>query len=289
MTRGDAPPVVEFATHDLLLRGIRVRYREAGSGPTVVLLHGLFADHRFWLPVAERLAPVARVIVPDLPGAGGSEKPTRYPFTRDALADTVCDLLAGVDAPRAHVAGHGLGGLVALTLAADRPEFVERLCVVGTPSAVGAESLRTRFAAAPIVGPFVFKQFYGRSVLHGYFRRDVFAPDFRGADELIDAWYDVFTAPEARECQWRMLAHAQTDVSALGPRMPKVRTPTLVLWGDRAPDAPITTGQRLAHELPSGRLEVIRGAGHGAPLERPVETALALARHFALPLAPTST
>ncbi|MFO0645590.1 MAG: alpha/beta fold hydrolase [Polyangiales bacterium] len=279
-----AAPAPEFAAHDLLLRGIRVRYHEGGEGAPLLLVHGLFTDHRAWMPAAEKLAREFRVIVPDLPGAGASEKPTRYAFTRDALADTLCDLLAGVGAPRAHVAGMGLGGLVALTLAADRPELVERLVLVSTVAVEAQQSFRTRLAAVPVFGPFVFKQVYGRSVLHGYFRGDVFAPGFRCDPALLDDWCETFDLPEARECQWRMLTRAEADVSALGPRLPKVSAPTLVLWGDKAPRASVTVGQRLAHELRGGRLEVIAGAGHAPPLEQPEATADAMRRHLAIPL-----
>lgn len=272
-----------FVANDLLLRGVRVRYHEAGHGPVLVLLHGIFTDHRVWLPTARRLASAARVVIPDLPGAGASEKPTRYPFTREALADTVCDLLAGLSAPRVHLAGLGVGALVALTLAADRGEIVDRVAAV-SPSLGVAESFRLRVATAPVFGPFVFKQLYNRAVLLGYLRGDVFAPGFRCDTALVDAWYEAFTAPEARECQWRMLVRAQADTAALGPRLRKVQAPALVLWGDRAPHGPITLAQGFAHELPAGRLEVIRGAGHAPPLERPEATAEALARHFAIPL-----
>lgn len=267
-------------TRDLLLRGIRVRYHEAGEGAPVLLVHGLLTDHKLWLPVARILARSFRVIVPDLPGAGESEKPTRHPFTRDALADTLCDLLAGVDAPRAHIAGHGIGGLVALTLAADRPEFVDRLVLVSTVAVPAEQPFRTRLALMPFVGPFVFKQVYGSAVVHGFFRGDVFAPGFRYDRDLLDGWFEAFDSPEARECQWRMLSRAQGDVSALGPRLPKVRSPSLVLWGDREPRAPITLGQRLAHELRDGRLELIANSGSAAPLEQPAATAEAIARHL---------
>lgn len=261
-----------------------MRYHTAGEGSPLLLVHGLFTDHRAWMPAASKLARDFRVIVPDLPGAGASEKPTRYAFTRDALADTLCDLLAGVGAPRAHIAGMGLGGLVALTLAADRPELVDRLVLVSTVAVEGLQSFRTRLAAVPVFGPFVFKQVYGRSVLHGYFRGDLFAPGFRCDPSLLDDWCETFDLPEARECQWRMLTRAEADVSALGPRMPKVAAPTLVLWGDKAARASVTVGQRLAHELRAGRLEVIANAGHAPPLEQPEATADAIKRHLAIPL-----
>jgi pimeloyl-ACP methyl ester carboxylesterase len=269
-----------FATYDLLLRGVRVRYREAGSGPPIVLIHSLFTDHRVWLPVAARLATEYRVIVPDLPGAGASEKPTAYSFTRDALAETLCDLIAGVGAYRPHLAGLGVGGLIALTLAADRPEFVNRLVLVSTIAAPVPRPIRTAIASTPLIGAFLFKQVFNKSVLYGHFRGEVFARGFRPDTSLLQAWGETFDLPEARECQLRMLTRAELDVSALGPRIPKVRVPTLVLWGDSDPRAPITVGQQLAHDLRDGRLELIHGAGHAPPLERPEATADAIVRHL---------
>ena len=278
------PPPPEALSRDLLLRGVRVHYQEIGHGPTLLLLHDVFADHRAWRRVVPRLAQRFRVIAPDLPGFGASEKPTRYAFTREAFAETLCDLLAGVGAARAHVVGHSLGAGIALTLAADHPEIVDRLALMHAVSSPAERSLGTRLPAIPVLGSLVFKQWFGRGMFHAHFRREVFAPGYQYDRATVDAWYEQFYPPEARECAWRTVQRAVLDVSALGPKLAKVRAPTVVLWGDKAPRASVTVGQRLAHELRGGRLEVITGAGHAAPLEQPEATADAMRRHLAIPL-----
>jgi len=271
----------EFRSNDLLLRGVRVHYEEAGEGDALLLVHGSLCDHRAWRRAAAKLAERYRVIVPDLPGAGASEKPTRYSFTREALAETLCDLLAGVGAHRAHVAGHALGGLLALTLAADHPESVDRIVAVNAVAFRVEYPFRLRVPLVPVIGPVAFKQVFGRQSFHGYFRGDVFARGFAYDRALVDAWFDQFDPPEARECAWQTWQRSVVDVSALGPKLSKVRAPTAVLWGDRDRHFPVYLAQRLAHEIPDARVEAIPGAGHCPPLEQPDATAEAILRHLA--------
>lgn len=275
----EPPPPPEVVTQDLLLRGVRVRYVEAGAGETLLLVHGMFTSARVWQRVIPRLAAQFRVIAPDLPGFGASEKPTRYAFTREAYAETLCDLLAGVDAPRAHVVGHAMGGAIALTLAADHPEVVDRLAVINTLPARGPMPLQARLSLVPVVGSFLLKQFYTRAAFHGYFRDEVYAPDTRYDRAAVDAWFDAFDPPEARECALRALRSA-ADVSALGPRIAKVRAPTLVLWGERDRHGPVHMGRRLAYEIPGARFEPIARAAHSPHEELPDATVDALLRHL---------
>lgn len=254
----------------LLLHGVRVHYREWGQGPAVLLLHDLLMDHRAWRHIAPRLAEKHRVIAPDLPGFGASEKPTRYAFTREALASTVCDLLAGIDAPRVHVVGHGLGGAVALTLAADHPEVVESLSVMSTVVSPVATAFTSRAPLLPIVGPFVFKQLWNRLLFQSHFRRTVYAS--AGYDRAtVDAYYEAFNSPEARECAWLALDRAVQDRSALQPRLRKITAKTLVLWGASDARHRPSLGWELAQQIPGSRLELIANAGHSPAEEQPDE------------------
>ena len=273
------PPPAEVSTQDLLLRGVRVRYVEAGAGDVLLLVHGMFTSARVWQRVIPRLAQHYRVIAPDLPGFGGSEKPTRYAFTREAYAETLCDLLAGVGVPRAHVVGHDMGGAVALTLAADHPEVIDRLAVINTLPARGPLPAHARLALVPVVGSFVLKQFYTRAAFRGYFRDDVYAPDAAWDRDAVDGWFDAFDPPEARECALRALRGA-AEVSALGPRIARVRAPTLVLWGERDRHGPVHMGRRLAYEIPGARFEPIARAAHSPHEEHPDATVDALLRHL---------
>jgi pimeloyl-ACP methyl ester carboxylesterase len=274
------PPMPEVESRDLLLRGVRVHYQEVGRGPTLLLLHDVFADHRAWRRVVPRLADRFRLIVPDLPGFGASEKPTRYAFTRESFAETLCDLLAGAGAARAHVAGHGLGAAVALTLAADHPEIVDRLAVMHAVVAPAERSLATRLPAMPVVGSLVFKQWAGRGMFHAHFRRQVFAPGYRYDRAMVDAWFEQFYPPEARECAWRTVQRAVLDVSALGPKLAKVRAPTVVMWGDRARPTSQSLGHRLVKEIRGARWELVAGASSGMWEEQPDAVAEALVRYL---------
>lgn len=275
----DPPSTPEYEAQDLLLRGMRVRYLSAGEGPPLLLIHGMFTSATSWSRLIPWLSHRFRVIAPDLPGFGASEKATRHPLTREAFAETLCDLLAGVGVPRAHVVGHGLGGAIALSLAADHPEFVDRLAVINTPPAKGPTALQNRLALTPVLGSFFLKQFYNRAAFHGYFRDTLYATPAAYDRARVDAWFDAFDPPEARECALRALRNS-SDLSALVPRIAKVRAPTMVIWGERDRQGPTHLGRRLANEIVGARFEPIARAGHCPHEEAPEPTADALLRHL---------
>src|SRR5580765_8323798 len=126
----DNPFLPGFTARYCDVRGARLRVFEAGEGPLVVLLHGLSGAASNWLAVAPPLAARARVVVPELPGHGASSAlPAPVP-TLDAYAERVAGALDGP----AVVAGHSLGGLVALRLALLRPRLVRGLVLAGSAS-----------------------------------------------------------------------------------------------------------------------------------------------------------
>lgn len=242
-------------------------------------MHGFIVNSKEWALVAPGLAKHFRVIAPDLPGFGESERPHEFPYHREGYAEVICDLMAGLDLPRAHVAGHSMGGAIALTLAADYPERVDRLAVINSVSYPFDLPIKGRLPLMPLVGPFVFKKLYNRILFHDYFRKQVFAPGFRYDKAAVDAYYRAFDPPDAREAAYRVL-RATIDVASLAPKISKVRAPTLVIWGELDPMFPVEFGARLAREIPGARLEVMAGVGHAPPEEAPARTVELLMRHF---------
>src|SRR3954452_2150346 len=102
-----------FEAHEVELHGHRAVYRVAGSGPTVVLIHGMITSSRHWEGVASRLAGAHRVIAPDLIGHGDSATPRRH-YSLGAHAASIRDLLTAIGVERATIVGHSLGGGVAM-------------------------------------------------------------------------------------------------------------------------------------------------------------------------------
>jgi pimeloyl-ACP methyl ester carboxylesterase len=254
-------------TRDVSARNIRLRVVEGGAGPPVLLLHGFLMSHLAWSEAASLLADRFRVVMPDLPGFGESEKPgpTRFDYGVEAFAECVADLIAALGLGRPHVVGHGMSGGIALALAAKHPEFVDRLVLVDPM--VYPLARKSSVFEMPVLGAFFFKQLYGQSLFRAYFRDNVFSPGFALPVERIDAFYELFNSPPARESAFATM-HALMDTRSTVARLTRIRAPTLVVWGRSDALYPAQLAQRLARELGAERLEVME-TGHAPHMEQP--------------------
>ena len=138
----------DFEAFEIDLHGHHVVYRVAGSGPPVVLIHGMVNSSRHWRPVAERLAREHTVIAPDLVGHGDSATP-RGDYSLGAHAAVIRDLLAVLGIERATFVGHSLGGGIAMVYFWQFPERVERLALVSSGGLGRDVSPLLRSAALP--------------------------------------------------------------------------------------------------------------------------------------------
>ena len=256
-------------TRDVSARGARVRFLEVGSGPPLLLVHGYLSSRLSWDDVIPLLASGFRLIVPDQPGFGESEKPspTRYAYGFDAFAESLVDLVAALGLSRLSVCGHGLGGAVAMTLAANHPDLVDKLVLVDPlvyPARLGKMA---RVASIPVLGPIVFKQLYGRAMFKSYFRDSVYGSSESVPWARVDRLFDLFNVPAAREAAYATML-AMLDTRALIARVSRIAAPTLVAWGRDDALSPVAQGRKLARELRNARFEVFE-CGHSPPEERP--------------------
>lgn len=265
----DAPRFVR----DVTVRGVRTRAIEAGSpdAPTVVLLHGLLSNHREFDDVIDALAARFHVIAPDLPGFGDSEKPnpSRYSYEIEAFTGSVADLIAAFRVGRVAVIGHGLGGAIALTLAASFRELVQRLVLVDPLCYPVPPGRRTRALLFPVLGSIAFKQIYGRGLFRSHFRDDVYGPGAVFPLARVDQLYDAFNTPAARESAYAVLK-ATLDTRPVVARLSRITAPSLVLWGRDDRMFPATSAQRLVRELGGAKLAIL-DTGHSPHEERPDE------------------
>jgi pimeloyl-ACP methyl ester carboxylesterase len=242
---------------DVAARGARIRFVEGGSGPPLVLLHDYLASHVAWEDVLPRLSQRFRVIAPDLPGFGESEKPSpsRYRYDFDAFCESIVDLVAAVGLGRVSLCGHAMGGAVALTLAATHPHVVDKLVLVNPLVYPPRPDALSRIASVPLLGPLVFKQLYGRTLFRSRFLTHTRSGANGDATRRVDHLFELFDVPAAREAAYATM-RAMLDTRPLTASVPRVTATTLVAWGRGNRPSPVEQGRRLARELGGARFEV---------------------------------
>jgi pimeloyl-ACP methyl ester carboxylesterase len=231
------------------VRGLRIRYRTAGKGSPLVLLHGWGTSLDTFRPMSEDLGRFHTVTSFDFPGHGQSDLPPAAWAVDDFVGLTV-DLMAELGIKKASVLGHSFGGRVAIKLAAAHPDKVDRLVLVDAAGVPPAQTVRRRlkrFASR-------FANTVGRLGSPGQaVRRKIVvriaSPDYKAAGSLRDAF----------------LAVIRED---LRPIMPLIKAPTLLVWGDLDEDTPVADAHTMAKLIPGTKLLVIKNAGHFSYLDQ---------------------
>ncbi|HEX6926024.1 MAG TPA: alpha/beta fold hydrolase [Longimicrobiaceae bacterium] len=226
------------------VRGYDIHSLEAGSaGDPLVLLHGLSGSGRWWERNINGLATRHRVLIPDLVGYGRSPLAGRVP-TLDAMADLLASWLDVLEIEQADVAGHSMGGQVAIHFAVRHPQRLHRLVLVD---------------AAGIPRP-TTPRHVARFALE-------IAPLWRWGDPSFlrvivgDAW----TA--GPRTLLRSIGHILRD--DVRPLLPRIQAPTLILWGERDSWVPLSHALELRQGIPDSSLVILRGAAHMPMVDRP--------------------
>jgi pimeloyl-ACP methyl ester carboxylesterase len=264
------------ALHELILHGHRVFYRSAGSGPVVVLVHGITSTSATWANVLPYLAERFTVIAPDLLGHGESAKP-RGDYSLGAYASGIRDLLIALGHDRATFVGHSLGGGVAMQLAYLFPEHCDRLVLVSSGGLGRDITALLRAASLPgseLVLPLLANdrtlaagQAVGRALGRiGLRVHTDLGEVLRGHASLADG--------EARAA---FLNTLRTIVDFRGQRVNAAdrlyltqAIPFLLVWGERDPIIPVEHALAAHAALPGSRLELFPEAGHFPHLDDPL-------------------
>lgn len=262
---------------DVSTRGARIRFVEAEASPAgatgatdptpLVLLHDGLASHETFLRTMDHLSAF-RVIAPDFPGFGASEKPDpqRFAYGWDGFADSIADLVAGLGLGRVHVCGHAMGGGVALALAARHPALVHKLVLVDALVYPIHEHFLERAGRVPLAGGLLWRQLMGHALFRTYVEGSVYAGSAGVPAGRVDALFASFNAPAARQAAHATIV-AKADTRPLVARLPRVNAESLVVWGRDDRLAPVEHGRRLARAL-KGRFEVLE-CGRCPPDELP--------------------
>ena len=247
------------------VRGCRVRYLVAGEGAPLLLVHGLGGAAANWLALAPLLLHGRRVIVPELPGHGGSAPLPAAP-SLNAYADRLGLLL---DRP-ATVVGHSLGGAIALRLAIRRPDLVTRLVLAGAAGiSSGARRARYALTVTGLVKPGKRIAPYRERVARSAALKTLVFGRWGASDPpaLPEEMARAFLSGPARHTDTVSASHALMRDDPR-PDLERVGCPALVLWGARDHQLPIEDAFEYARRL-RAPLRVIADCGHLLIGERP--------------------
>jgi pimeloyl-ACP methyl ester carboxylesterase len=216
-----AGPASRFITID----GVRMHYRDEGSGPVVVLLHANFSNLIDWDPWVEALKDRYRVVRLDMTSHGltGPDPTGDYSLPRTLeLTERFLDEL-GIE--KATLGGTSLGGTVAIHYSVRHPERVERLVLLSPGSLEGRERARQGLPKAAYVLTWILPR-----ALPEFMLRSGFGDPSKLPDSLVDRWYDMWMREGQRKAQLDRLSQYESgDIEGL---VRSIRAPVLLLWGE---------------------------------------------------------
>lgn len=255
--------------------GIDTFYLEAGSGPPVIVLHGLAMTNASMISTVASLAKSRRVIAPDLPGFGDSAKPLRD-YDPDFFARWLLAFMDATGVSRASIVGNSMGGRIAIETALVAPHRVEKLALFAASMA-----FRKNRQAVPLVrlsipeAGFMPVPVLGLHVRHGL--RLLFAQPSR----MHEAWYDaavdefmrIFKAPRARVAFFKAARQIYLE-RPFGPqgfweRLTALSVPALFIWGERDRLVPPSFARHVEQAVPHARSVLIEDCGHFPQIEHP--------------------
>ena len=267
---------------EILLHGHRVSDRQAGWGPVIVLIHGITGSSDTWLETIEELAEDHTVVAPDLLGHGESAKP-RGDYSLGAYASGIRDLLAALGHDRATVVGHSLGGGVAMQMAYQFPERVERLVLVSSGGLGREVNLLLRASVLPgseLVLPLLTAQ--GVVNVTNAIAGAVGRLGLRAGADLEEMWTGFCSLGDV-EARQAFIHTLRGIIDPGGQRVSATdrlylarEMPTLIVWGERDPVIPFRHGLRANEAMPGSRLVLFPNAGHFPHRDNPRRFARAL-------------
>jgi len=251
--------------------GLRLRYVRAGEGPPLLLLHGMASSIYSWSETLPELSQRHDVVALDLPGFGLSDQPPDLSFAR--LVRATLGAMDELGLERASLAGNSLGGAVAIAIAAEHPERVERLVLLDAAGFNVDPAQRPAILRLAGATPAALLEILPvRRQLTRVALRQVFHDQAKVSDERVEEYVAPLLRPGTVRSIQSLLGSTVADAAAFPDLVARVRAPTLILWGNEDRWVPLEQAELFAAAIPGSRTIVLRRCGHTPQEERPIET-----------------
>lgn len=268
----------EVATRSERLGTLRIHYREAGSGPPLLLVHGLMTTSYSWRYVIEPLGRRFRLVIPDLPGCGRSEGPAPGAYSAAAIAGWIGDFQRAVGIEGCLAVGNSMGGYLCMRRALERPGAFTRLVNIHSPAFPDAK-LDLLAALMKLPGAHALAAYLARRDPLRWAHRNVhyFDEELKSLEEA-HAYGDPLARPEGSRAFACYLAETMAPSALraftreLGERCAMGRAfpvPLMLVYADRDPLVAPENGERLRRLLPGAELVWIEASSHFAHVDTP--------------------
>jgi haloalkane dehalogenase len=264
--------------------GLRLAYREAGSGPPVLLLHGWPTSSYLWRDVMTPVARRNRVLALDLPGFGESDKPLDAAYDFGFFESAIDGFLGSLGIEEVALGVHDIGGPIGVHWALHRPGRVTKVALLNTLVYPEFSEAVLQFIHACST-PEIREQLTSPQGLEAAIRLGV-ADDSKLGDEVFAAVSAPFASDDSRLALARAGIGLEPEgFTEIARRLPSLEVPVRVVYGEQdriLPDIAETMA-RVKRDVPHAEVTALPGSGHFLQEEEPAEIGELLADFFAGP------
>ncbi len=248
------PALPELREHKVFGRSIR--YYDTGSGPPLVLVHGVGGDADQWAFCLPGLARSNRVIALDLLGFGRSDKPG-IDYRIAGFVEVLGRFLAALDIPRASLLGHSLGGWIVASFALQHPDRVDKLILndaAGIDEGAVLIPIDLNVSTCANIRKVFEAMFHDRSLVQ---------------DALVELAYSLHLERGDGPTIKSVLETLGDVREKLDGTLERLRMQTLIVWGEHDAVTPVAMAHALHRQIPNSQLRTIAACGHFPPIEKP--------------------
>ena len=257
---------------DVQVAGHRVHYRHSGSGPAVVLLHGLLAHSYSWRNVIPTLASRFTAIAPDLLGIGFSDRVRGLDCSMKASAQRLIAFCDALQLGEFDLVGTSHGGALATIMAAELGKRIRRLVLVAPVnpwSRVGRK--RIAVLSSPL-GRIAFRRTFLRlDALNNWVIQRLFADQAKIPPGMFDAYAAPLRIPGSADYLLEIVRCWGSDLGSLAAYYPSIHAPTLLIWGDRDLAVSPLSAPHVQRAITGSKLVLMPNVGHLPYEEAPAE------------------
>ena len=245
------------------INGLKVHYRDVGTGPVLLGIHGVQSSLHTWDGWAKALKSKYRIIRIDLPGWGFTG-PSNFGYQPDKTTAFLKKFIDTLGVKKIYLAGNSYGGFVSWNFAKDYPDVVEKLILIDAGGYPMKSPLIVTLLSTPVIRDVSAMATPKFAVAH--FVRDVYGDKSRVTQETIDRYYSLMMYDGNRKESVKFMREARQHMEKEPVGVNTIKVPTLIMWGREDTWIPLDVMERFKKDMPHARAIVYDGVGH-IPME----------------------